>query len=290
LDLLDGSRFHLAERKGRVVVLDFWATWCGPCLQTMPLVDGVVREFAGQDVDFVAVNLEEQPEQVKAVLERHKLNMPVALDRDGVVAAKYAVTAIPQTVVIDREGKIARLFVGGGKKTADALRKALQELSTGKQTPAVIAAPELPPAPVDAEGSKFVKLVHAASGKVLAVVDNSDEAGAKAVLAKDNGSKAQHWTFEKDGDHYKLVNRESGKVLDVENQSTQEGGAIIQWDDKEVGNDNQRWSWQGKDKARRLESKSSTLVLDVGGEGDVIQRKADHKAKGQLWHVVEIKE
>lgn len=132
LDMPDGHRFNLADHKGRVVVLDFWATWCGPCMQSLPLIDGVVREFAGQQVELVAVNLEEQAEHVTATLERHKLKIPVALDRDGVVAAKYAVTAIPQTVVIDREGKVARLFVGGGKKTADSLRKALQELAAIK--------------------------------------------------------------------------------------------------------------------------------------------------------------
>jgi thiol-disulfide isomerase/thioredoxin len=132
LDMLDGPQFNLTDHKGRVVVLEFWATWCGPCLQSMPLIDGVVREFAERRVELVAVNLEEQPEQVKAMLERHKLKVPVALDRDGMVAGKYAVTAIPQTVVVDGAGKVVRLFVGGGKKTADALRKVLQELSAGK--------------------------------------------------------------------------------------------------------------------------------------------------------------
>jgi thiol-disulfide isomerase/thioredoxin len=129
LDLLDGAKYKLAEHKGRVVILDFWATWCGPCLQYMPQVEEVAREFADQGVELVAVNMEEQPEPVKSMLERHKLKMTVALDRDGAVAGKYAVTAIPQTVVIDRDGKIARLYVGGGKGTADALRQALQELS-----------------------------------------------------------------------------------------------------------------------------------------------------------------
>jgi thiol-disulfide isomerase/thioredoxin len=129
LDTLDGATFRLADHKGRVVVLDFWATWCGPCLQSLPLVDGVVREFAGRGVELLAVNIEEQPGPVKSMLERHKLKMPVAIDRDSAVAGKYAVTAIPQTVVIDRDGKLVRLFVGGGKNTADALRKALQELA-----------------------------------------------------------------------------------------------------------------------------------------------------------------
>jgi peroxiredoxin len=132
LDALDGAKVQLANYKGRIVVLEFWATWCGPCLQTMPLVDAVVKEFADQNVELLTVNLEEQPQQIKALLERHKLKTRVVLDRDGAVAAKYGVTAIPQTVVIDPNGKVARLFVGGGKKTADSLRKALQELSAAK--------------------------------------------------------------------------------------------------------------------------------------------------------------
>jgi thiol-disulfide isomerase/thioredoxin len=141
LDLLDGKSFQLADHKGRVVVLDFWATWCGPCMQSMPQVDGVVREFAGQQVELLAVNLEEQPEQIKSILERHKLNPAVALDRDGAVAARYGVTAIPQTVVIDQGGKVARLFVGGGPNTAAALRKALQELTSGNPAPPSVQRP-----------------------------------------------------------------------------------------------------------------------------------------------------
>lgn len=149
LEMLDSRMFHLAEHRGRIVVLDFFATWCGPCMQTMPLVDAVLREFADRNITFAAVNLEERPDQIKPVLERHKLPVPVALDRDGVVAAKYGVTAIPQTVVIDREGKVARLFVGGGKATAEALRKALQELSAAKGAPAAKqdSPPDKKPAP-----------------------------------------------------------------------------------------------------------------------------------------------
>ena len=155
--------------------------------------------------------------------------------------------------------------------------------------PAVVAC-ALFAAPAVAADAKYVKLVNANTGKVLAVADDSDEAGAKAVLAKNDGSKGQQWKLEKDGDYYKVVNRKSGKVLDVEGESTEEGGAIIQWDDKSEGNDNQRWSWEGKDKDRRLKSKSSSLVLDVGDEGAVVQRKADEKSKAQLWRVVEVKE
>ena len=159
-----------------------------------------------------------------------------------------------------------------------------------KTLPVVVVACALFTSTTNADEAGYVKLVQADTGKVLSVADDSEEAGAKAVLAKDGDSKSQQWKFEKDGDHYKLVNRKSGKALDVEGESEEEGGAIIQWDDKAEGNDNQRWSWQGTDKTRRLKSKSSGLVLDVGDGGSVIQRKADDKAKGQLWRVVEVKE
>ena len=140
-----------------------------------------------------------------------------------------------------------------------------------------------------AADAKYVKLVNGESGKVLAIKDNSEEPGAKVVLAKDDGSESQQWKIVKDGDHYKIVHRKSGKVLDVERESTEEGGAIIIWEDKAENNDNQRWQWEGEGKKRRLKSKSSGLVLDVGEEGAIVQRKVADNAKDQLWEVVEVK-
>jgi thiol-disulfide isomerase/thioredoxin len=132
---LSGDNFQLAEHRGEIIVLDFWATWCSPCLQTMPLIHEIVREFPDQKVRLLAVNMEEQPAEIKSTLERHKLDVPVILDIDGVAAARYAVTSIPQTVVIDREGNVSRLFIGGGPKLAEPLRQALIELTSPPSTP-----------------------------------------------------------------------------------------------------------------------------------------------------------
>jgi hypothetical protein len=152
-----------------------------------------------------------------------------------------------------------------------------------------VAACGLFAAPAAAEDAKYVKIVHKETGKVLAVKDNSEEAGARVMIAKDDGSEAQQWKIEKDGDHLKITNRKSGKLLDVEGGSTDEGGGIIQWHEKTDDIDNQRWSWEGDGKTRRLKAKSSKLVLEIGDEDVVVQKKADEKSKAQLWEVVEIK-
>jgi hypothetical protein len=137
---------------------------------------------------------------------------------------------------------------------------------------------------------KFVRLVNVETGKVLAVEGDSDEDEARTVLAKpDNENKAQQWEVKADGKHFSLVNRKSGKVLDVNGASTDEGAAIIIYPAKDDDFDNQRWSWDGDGKDRRIKSKSSDLVIDVDGEGKLIQKKADDKAKKQLWRVEEVK-
>ena len=90
------------------------------------------------------------------------------------------------------------------------------------------------------------------------------------------------------GEFLRIVHRKSGKVLDVFQASQDEGTQIIIWDDKAEDNDNQRWAWDGVGKDRRIKSKHSSLVLDTDGD-KVVQKKADAKAKGQLWRVVEVK-
>ena len=129
LDLVGGKPFHLADSKGKeVVVLDFWATWCGPCLQAMPQVERAVAEFKDRKVRLVAVNLQETAEQVTALLTRQKLQVTVALDRDGAIADRYKAVAIPQTVIVGRDGNVARLFVGGGPRLEEQLKEAIKSV------------------------------------------------------------------------------------------------------------------------------------------------------------------
>lgn len=127
-EMLSGETFKLSDMKGEVVVLDFWASWCGPCMKTMPAVDAAVSEVGGGKAKLYAVNLEEPAERAQAALVRLNLQTPVVLDSDGVAAQRFQATAIPQTVIVDRKGVVRYVFVGGGNAVIDSFKKALQEI------------------------------------------------------------------------------------------------------------------------------------------------------------------
>lgn len=125
---LDGSQFRLSDCKGQIVVLDFWATWCAPCMQTMPLVEAAIEGYDPERVRLVSINLEEPAEQIRSVLERHDMNVNVALDQDGVAAQRYEARAIPQLVIVGPDGVVERLFVGGGSGVVEQMKAAIDEL------------------------------------------------------------------------------------------------------------------------------------------------------------------
>jgi thiol-disulfide isomerase/thioredoxin len=132
LELLDGGEFRLSEQKGHVVVLDFWASWCGPCMQSMPQMDAIVAKFAAQGVKLVTVNMQEDSAAASSALDRLKISPAVALDIDGAAAERFQVTAIPHTVVIDPDGNVAQLFIGASPQFAEQLEAAISDLLSAR--------------------------------------------------------------------------------------------------------------------------------------------------------------
>ncbi|HYE33768.1 MAG TPA: DUF2092 domain-containing protein [Methylomirabilota bacterium] len=127
--LLNGGEASLAKHKGKdVVILDFWATWCGPCVRAMPIISEVVSSYKDKGVVLYAVNVQEQPKAITEFLEKRKLNVTVALDKDGAVSERYGVEGIPQTVIIDKEGVIRSVHVGFSPELKDILKKDIDPL------------------------------------------------------------------------------------------------------------------------------------------------------------------
>ncbi|MEZ6122521.1 MAG: TlpA disulfide reductase family protein [Planctomycetaceae bacterium] len=129
LTTLNGDLFKLSDHIDKVVVLDFWATWCGPCVAALPEYVKATGEFDADKVMFVAVNLEESPERIRDFLERNNLNPTVAMDRGSVIARRFGVSGIPHSVVL-APGMIVRHATVGyqpgvGAKTADIIREIL---------------------------------------------------------------------------------------------------------------------------------------------------------------------
>jgi thiol-disulfide isomerase/thioredoxin len=112
LPALAGPEVSLANLKGHVVVLDFWATWCGPCRRWMPIVAKMEQEMKGRDVRFFAVNVAESPEQVRKYLRLAGTTPTVLLDRDGKTSEAYGAASIPLTVVIGKDGVVAQVLIG----------------------------------------------------------------------------------------------------------------------------------------------------------------------------------
>jgi len=109
---LDGKSVSLSDLKGSVVVLDFWATWCGPCREGLPHINKIAKDRSGDGVKVFAVDLQEDASQVQPFVQQMNLTLPVLLDSDGATAQKYQAQAIPETVIIGKNGTVQKVIVG----------------------------------------------------------------------------------------------------------------------------------------------------------------------------------
>jgi thiol-disulfide isomerase/thioredoxin len=132
LPRLDGAgTLSPAQMRGRVVVLDFWASWCGPCRAIMPMLDQLQQEWAPRGVSFIGVNSDGDgatPDELRAFVHDHPVSYPSVLD-DGTANALYKIRWLPSVIVIGRDGSVRRSFLGrvGRDGLAEAIRDAVAE-------------------------------------------------------------------------------------------------------------------------------------------------------------------
>jgi thiol-disulfide isomerase/thioredoxin len=123
-----GNLMSLRSLRGKVVYLDFWASWCGPCRQSLPLLNDLRKELRSKGFEVLAVNLDEEKSDAKAFLKQFPVSYPVLLDAKGKVPEKYDLPGMPTSYLIDRKGKIRSVHIGFKKQDMSKIRKEVMSL------------------------------------------------------------------------------------------------------------------------------------------------------------------
>jgi thiol-disulfide isomerase/thioredoxin len=125
---LNGREVTLDQFKGRVVLLDFWATWCGPCRMTMPIMERLQKEYSSTLV-LLAINLQDPKESVKEYIYKQGIKSQILLDEEGSVGEAYGTSSIPMSVLIDKQGIVRDVQMGfDPRSTISRLRSEIEQL------------------------------------------------------------------------------------------------------------------------------------------------------------------
>lgn len=134
LDSRAGKPVSLEQYKGQVVMLNFWASWCGPCKQEMPLLEDIQKKYGKLGFTLIGVNVEPDSKAANAVLEKIPVSFPVVYDTESKVSKAYDVSGMPASVFIDRKGQVRLLHrgykPGDENQYMDQIRALIRERST----------------------------------------------------------------------------------------------------------------------------------------------------------------
>lgn len=127
---LDGGDYDLAAMKGQVVVINFWATWCPPCIEELPSMQKLWDQTHAGGLEILAVNVGERPDRIRAFLQKFEptLAFPILLDLEGEAFQTWGVRGLPKTFVINKRGQIVYEAEGGRDMNSEHIRERLQEL------------------------------------------------------------------------------------------------------------------------------------------------------------------
>src|SRR5438552_9489973 len=128
LPLVGGDKLRLSAERGKVVFINFWATWCPPCREEMPAMERLWRQQKGQGFVLVAVSVDTDTKKVKPYLDEHKLTFRVGLDPKMDLANAYGVRAVPSSFVVDRQGHVTAIALGPRHWDRDASHSLIEGL------------------------------------------------------------------------------------------------------------------------------------------------------------------
>ena len=148
---MDGGRFDLAASKGKVVLVDFWATWCEPCKLSLPRYDALQRRYAAAGLTIVAVSVDEDREALRSFVAKNKLGLTILHDGEGKAAERWGTEKMPTAYLVGRDGKVTWIHAGYGDGDEVHAEKAIiAALAAGGAAGA--PAPSPAPAPAPAPG------------------------------------------------------------------------------------------------------------------------------------------
>lgn len=128
LEKLGGGKVKLSDYSGKVIIVNFWATWCGPCRIEMPSMQTLYDQIKGSDVIMLAVDSLEPGEVVDSFIQEFKYTFPILLDTDGAATSNYSIQAFPTTYIIDRSGHVIAGKAGAHDWANPAVKKGLDFL------------------------------------------------------------------------------------------------------------------------------------------------------------------
>jgi thiol-disulfide isomerase/thioredoxin len=124
---IDGNAVTVSEHQGKVVIVSFWASWCGPCRKELPVLANVAKHVGPDHLKLIAINYKDEPKPFKAVAGAlRKLPIIVVRDANGKAARKFKVQGVPRMIIIDRNGKVAADHTGYGE---DSIEMIVEELN-----------------------------------------------------------------------------------------------------------------------------------------------------------------
>ena len=128
LKSVDGPNIRLQEQRGRVVLVNFWATWCGPCRQEMPHLNRLYEKYRASGFVLLGVNIDEDQRNAIGLATKLGLKFPVLLDTDRKVSKLYDMSAMPATVLIDKDGRVKYLHRGYQSGVEDTYDQQIREM------------------------------------------------------------------------------------------------------------------------------------------------------------------